>query len=127
MTKVEDIDAISDYLLSGGSFTDIEVPIMYLKKVMDKDSLINFRAAVTAKINRGADPYIKTLVDALKEMVLARIPCQARLIKMIDHPMMVNRMGDKGAKMDSFTVGLVLDTDQSGWSSMTVAEATILY
>ena len=29
--------------------------------------------------------------------------------------------------MDSFTAGLVLDMDQSGWASMTVAEATVLY
>ena len=29
--------------------------------------------------------------------------------------------------MDSFTAELVLNMDQSGWSSMTVTEATVLY
>ena len=77
---------ISDYLLSGGHFTDIEFPIMYLKKIIDTDSLINFKAAMTIKINSGADPNIKTLVDVLREMILVRIPRRARLIKMIDCP-----------------------------------------
>ena len=36
-------------------------------------------------------------------------------------------MGDEGQNMDSFTAGLVLDMDQSGWGNMMVAEATVLY
>ena len=72
-------------------------------------------------------PQSSSSDDTLKEMILARIPHRARLIKMIDRPMTVNRIGDEGQNMDSFTAGLVLDMDQSGWSSMTVAEATVLY
>ena len=63
VVRAEDIDAVSDYLYSGGMFNDIEQPIMYMKKLLCKDTLINFRAALDLRINRDkADPNIKTIV-----------------------------------------------------------------
>lgn len=126
--KAEDIDAVSDYLYSRGTFNDIEQLLMYIKKILCKDILINFRAALDHRIHREkADPNIKTIVETLKDMILAHIPHRGRLIKMIDPPMTVGRMGKGVVKMDSFTAQLVLDMDQSGWSSMTVTEVTVLY
>ena len=112
--KSEDIEAISDYLLSGGQFIDIQVPIMYLKKLFDTDSLILYNAAVIAKLTAGVPPQIKTLVDALREILLGRIPRRARLINMIDRPMKINQMGDEGQNLHSFSEGLILDMEQSG-------------
>ena len=60
-------------------------------------------------------PHIKTLVDALREMIIARIPRCARLINMIDHPIKINKMGDKGQNLHSFSEGLILDMEQLGW------------
>lgn len=76
------MEAVSDNLSSSGTFTDIEQPIMYMKKLLCKDSLINFRAHVNKRIlYERADPNIKTLIDSLKEMILACIPRRARFYK----------------------------------------------
>ena len=82
---------------------------------------------MTAKLTAGVPPKIKTLVDALREMILGRISRLARLINMIDRPMKINQMGDGGQNLHSFSEGLILDMEQSGWVSMTVAEAMVLY
>ena len=70
VARAEDLEALSDYLYSGGLFNDIEQPIMYMKKILDKDSLISFRAALNLRINRDkANPIIKLLVETLKDMI----------------------------------------------------------
>ena len=109
------MEALSDYLYSGGQFTDIEQPIMYMKRVLCKDMLISFRAALNVRISRhNANPTVKLLVETLKDMILAQIPRRARLIKMIDRAITVSRMGKGGPNMDSFTAQLVLDIEQCG-------------
>ena len=82
--RSEDAEAVSDYLLSGGLFTDIEVPRMYLKKLFDHDSLIMFDSALQAELARGSPHSIETLVDTLRNMILSQIPRRARLIKMME-------------------------------------------
>ena len=74
--RSEYTEAISHYLLSGGLFTDIQVP----RKLFDMDSLIWFGAALNAELAAGAPHQIKTLIDMLKEMILSRILKWVRLI-----------------------------------------------
>ena len=42
VASADDLEKLSDYLYSGGQFTDIEQPLMYMKRVLCKDSLISF-------------------------------------------------------------------------------------
>ena len=97
MASADDLDKLSDYLYSGGQFTDIEQPIMYMKHVLCKDSLISFRTALNLRINRDkADPTIDLLIKTLKEVILARFPRRARLTQMIERAVTVGRMGKVG-------------------------------
>ena len=72
--KSEHAEAIQDYLMNGGSLTDIQVPMMYLKKLFVKESLILYDVASNAQLTTGAPPKIKKLIDMLKEMILDKIP-----------------------------------------------------
>lgn len=128
VARADDLEALSDYLYSGGQFTDIEQPILYLKHVLCKDILISFRATLNARINQDkSDPIVKLLIETLKDMILSHIPRWAHLIQMIDRAITVGRMGKGGPNLDSFTDQLILDIEQCPWSTMTVTEATVLY
>ena len=75
----DDLEKLSDYLYSGGSFSDIEQPLMYLKKCMCRDTLISYRKALDKKLEKGADPTIDLLISTLKEVIIFRIPRKSRL------------------------------------------------
>ena len=91
---------------------------MYLKKLFSMDSLTLFDQLLKAKLQEGAPHQIKTLIERrLKEMILSRILRCARLIKMIDCPTKINQMGNEGENLHSFMEHLILEMDQSGWST----------
>ena len=79
--KTEDAEAIKDYLMSGGPFSDIMVPQMYIKKLFDADSLLMFDIALETELAKGAPHKVKILMDTLRKMVLNQIPRKARLTK----------------------------------------------
>ena len=113
VARADDSEALSDYQYSGGLFTDIEQFIMYMKRILCKDTLISFRATLNVRINRDkANPTIKLLIETLKEMILSHIPRCARLIQMIDRAITVGRMGKGGPNLDSFTDQLIIDMEQ---------------
>ena len=68
----DDLEKLSDYLYSGGTFSDIEQPLMYLKKCLCKDTLISYRTALNKKLDQKADPTIDLLINTLKEVILSR-------------------------------------------------------
>ena len=43
---LEDLAAISDYLMSGGSFSDVKTPIMFLRKTMDPEMFRSFSGVI---------------------------------------------------------------------------------
>ena len=45
----------------------------------------------------------------------------------MDQTTKINQMGNEGKNLLSFKEHLMLEMDQSGWSTMTVVEATVLY
>ena len=100
---------------------------MYLKKLFDQDTFIIFDSAIQAELAKGAPHSIKTLVDTLRSMILTHIPRRGRLTKMRERTTKINQMGDNGENLLSYTERLILEMDQSGWSIMMVAEATVLY
>ena len=128
VASADDLDKFSDYLYSGGQFTDIEQPLMYMKRVLCMHLLISFLTALNLRIDKEkANPAIDLLIKTLKEVILARIPRHARLTQMIDRAVTMGRMGKGGPNLDSFTDQLILEMEQCQWSSMTVTEVTILF
>ena len=75
----DDLEKLTDYLYSGGTFSDIEQPLMYLKKCMCKDKLISYFTALNKKLEKRADPTIDLLIQTLKEVILSCIPRKSRL------------------------------------------------
>ena len=100
---------------------------MYLKRVLCKDSLISFHTAINIKLDQRANPTIDLLINTLKEVILARIPRRARLTQMLERAVSVGKMGKGGPNLDSFTDQLILEMEQCQWSTMTVAEVTVLF
>ena len=121
-----DLEKLSNYLYSGGSWTDIEQPYMYLKKCMCRDTLIGYRKALDKKLNEGANQTIALLIDTLREFIQSRIPRKSRLTQMFERAFKVGQMGKNGANVDTFTDQLILEMEICQWASMTVAEATVL-
>ena len=125
--KSENAEAIQDYLMSGGPFSYKMVPRMYLKKLFDQDSLIMFDIVLQTDLTNKAPHSVKTLVETVRNMVLSRTPHTARLTNMIERTQKINQMGYLGENMLSYTKKLILEMDQSGWSTMSIVKATILY
>ena len=67
-----------------------------------------------------------TIVDTLCDVVLSRMPKRARLTKVLQRIKTNNVMGDRGENLITFSEGLMRDLHQSGWESMTMAEAGVL-
>ena len=93
----DDLEKLSDYLFSGGTFTDIEQPVMYLKKCFDKETMISYRVAIDKhKVTKEAkDLTIELLIDTIREVIQSRIPRRSRLTQMLERAVSVGKMGKK--------------------------------
>ena len=112
VASADDLEKLSDYLYSGGHFSDIEVPLMYMKRVLCKGSLISFRTALNAKLDQRANPTIDLLINTLKEVILALIPRCSRLTQMIERAVTVGKMGKGRPNVESFTDQLIHEMEQ---------------
>ena len=77
MVSAEDTESIRDYITSGGPFTDIAIPYIYVKKLMCTETLKLFDKALTKAINEGSPNCAQTIVDTLQTVIMGRVPCRA--------------------------------------------------
>ena len=84
--------------------------------------------SITDYLNSGENqPHTThTIVDTLRAVVMGRVPQRARLTKVLNRIRTNNVMGDHGENTITFSEGLMFDLHQSGWESMTMAEAGVL-
>ena len=52
--SAEDAESIKDYIVSGGSFSDVMIPTMFIKRLMDVETLKLFTPTLTKAVNEGA-------------------------------------------------------------------------
>ena len=123
----EDAESSKDYILSGGSFNDVEIPTMFIKRLMDIETLKLFMPALTKAIEVDRAPHCAhTIVDTLRAVVMGRIPRRACLTKVLQWIRTNNAMGSRGENTITFSEGLMFDLKQSGWQEMSMAKAGCL-
>ena len=72
--SAEDAESINDYILSRGSFNDVAIPTMFIKRLMDVKTLKLFMPALTKAIEVDKAPhYARTIVDTLRAVVMGRV------------------------------------------------------
>ena len=75
LVSAEDAEPIKDYILSGGSFNDVAIPTMFIKCLMDIETLKLFTPALTKAIEEDkVPPSACTIVDTLRAVVMGRVP-----------------------------------------------------
>ena len=124
--SAEDAESIKDYIDSGGSFNDVYVPTMYIKKIMDMETLKLFTLALKKAIEGGAPQCPRRIVDTLQSVVMGRVPRRACLTKVFQRSWTSNIMGSKGENTITSLEALMFELEQSGWAEMSQAEANCL-
>merc|ERR1711895_65473 len=123
----EERDAIADYIDSGGEFTSVSVPTIYIKMLFDSETLKVFLPLLNDAVNnQKRDPCTKTIVECIVEVVMSRVPRRARLATVLNRIKSSNCMGDLGENMLTFSEGLMHDLHQSSWESTNVVEIGVL-
>jgi len=77
----EEQDCITDYLNSGGSFNDVKTPVIFIKRLMDHETLRAFMPALDKAIEGGMTHCTRTIVDTLNNVIVARMPKRGHLTK----------------------------------------------
>ena len=73
--STEDTESIMDYILSGGSFNDVAIPVMFIKRLLDVETLKLFTPALTKAIEYDKAPHsARTILDTLRAVVMGRVP-----------------------------------------------------
>ena len=72
--SIEDTESIRDCITLGGSFTDVAVPYMYIKKLMCTETLKLFDKALTKAIDGGSPHCARTIVNTLRAIIIGRVP-----------------------------------------------------
>ena len=123
----KDLEMVTDYLYSGGTWQNIEQPFMYMKKLMDRNTLTGYRKLLDKRLNEPrVKPSLALLVTTLQAFIQARVPRRSRLTQQFERVFKVGQMGKDGSCVDTFTDQLLLDMEVCQWGSMTLAEATCL-
>ena len=94
--SAEDQESITDYINSGGHFNDVAVPVIYIKRLMDAETLKLFMPAFTKSIGENAPHTTHTIVDTLHAGVMGRVPKRACLTKVLNCIRTNNVIGDRG-------------------------------
>ena len=58
----EDVSAISDYLTSGGTFTDVTTSIMFLNKILCSETYRSFSVAIKKVVSVHGKPHMCPLL-----------------------------------------------------------------
>ena len=81
-----DLVVISNYLMSGGSFSDVKTPIMFLRKMMVPETFWSFSGVIAQAIDVDRKSHsVPTILDALRSTVMNQVPLRARQAKMFRH------------------------------------------
>ena len=107
--SAEDAESITDYINSGGSCNDIGVVTMYVKKLMDVETLKLFTLAHTKAIEERSLHCARTTVGTLCSVVLGRAPCCACLTKVFQRSWSSNAMGSRGENTITFSEALMFE------------------
>ena len=113
--SAEDQECITNYINSGRHFNDVAIPVIYIKRLMDNETLKIFMLALTKAIGENALHTTRTIVDTLSAVVMGEVPKKARLTKVLNHIRTNNVMGDRGENTITFSEGLMFDLHQNGW------------
>merc|ERR1712120_58040 len=119
-------DAISDYLNSGGDFSNVAVPVIYIKRLFDNETLKIFLPSLNEAVGQGKPHCTRTIVDCICDVVMSRVPRRARLTKVLNRIKSNNCMGDLSEHILTFSEGLMHGLHQSSWESTSATEVGVL-
>ena len=122
----EEYDCITDYINSGGPFSNVSGPMIYIKRLMDHETLRAFMPALDKAIGEGKTHCTRTIIDTLSNVILTCMPKRGRLTRLFQKNKTVNAMGDRGQNLMTYSESLIRDLHESGWEDMTMAEAGVL-
>merc|ERR1712237_238727 len=66
----EEKDAISDYLNSGGDFSNVSILVIYIKRLFDNETLKIFLPSLDEAINQGKRHCTNMIVDCIIDVVI---------------------------------------------------------
>ena len=74
LVSAEDAESFNDYILSGGSFNDMAIPTMFIKRLMEVKTLKLFMPALTKAIEVDKAPHCaRSIVDTLRAVVIGSL------------------------------------------------------
>merc|ERR1712240_45095 len=115
-----------DYIESGGSFNDVQIPVKFIKRLLDYETLRMFLPALDKAIEGGASHSAKTIVSTLNTLLVNRMPKRGRLTRFFQRNKLVNQMGNMGEHLVTYSESLIRELQESGWSDMTMMEAGVI-
>ena len=95
------------------------IPIKYIKRLMDHETLRAFMPALDEAIGEGKTHCTRTIVDTLSNVVLTCMPKRACLTRLFQRTKTINALGDRSENLMTYSEGLIRDLHQSGWEDMT--------
>ena len=121
MTR-EEAEATHDYLMSGGAFTNIMVPRMFIKKLFNADNLQQFD-----NTQEGNTPHHQTSDGHTEDGGLKQGPLRAPWTRQLERVNQKGLMGENGEHMHSYKEKLMFNISLCEWATMPPSEALILF
>merc|ERR1712240_233800 len=115
-----------DYIESGGSFNDVQIPVKFIKRLLDYETLRMFLPALDKAIEGGASHSAKTIVSTLNTLLVNRMPKRGRLTRFFQRNKLINQMGNMGEHLVTYSESLIRELQESGWANMTMQEAGVI-
>ena len=78
----EEYNCITDYINSGGPFSDVTGPVINIKRLMDHKTLRVFMPALNKAIEEGKTHCTRTIIDTLSNLILTHMPKRGCLTKL---------------------------------------------
>ena len=75
-------------------------PVIYIKRLMDHETLRAFMPALDKAIGEGKTHGTRTIIDTLSNVILTRMPKRGRLTRLFQKNKTVNAMGDQLGESD---------------------------
>ena len=122
----EEQGVLTDYIESGGFFSDVQTPVKFIKRLLNYETLKTFLPALDKAIKGGAPHSAKTIVDTLNTVLVNRMPKRGRLTRFFQKNKSVNQMGIMGEHLVTYSEALIRDLHESGWADMTIQEAGVI-
>ena len=101
-------------------------PVIFIKRLMDHETLRAFLPALNKAIEEGKTHCTRMIIDTLNNVIVTCMPKRGRLTKLFQKNKMVNAMGDHGQHLMTYSESLIRDLHESGWEDMTMQKAGVL-